>query len=105
MDRKTFAIGTLSVTAVILLSALVLLSQLPAAQPAFGIGQVMAGGDYIMLSGQLQQSSELLYVVDVAVNQLNVYGYDQNRGGLRIVQKINLKKLLPGPPKKRSRRR
>ena len=104
MDNRTFAIGILSVTAVLLLAALIVLGQLPGPQPAFGSGQAMAGGDYIIFSGQYQRSLQLLYVIDVAVNRMNVYGYDENRGGLRIVQSVDLKKLLPGPPKRRSTR-
>ena len=101
MDHKTFAIGTLSVTAVILLTALVIMAQLPAPQPALGSGQVMAGGDYIILSGQLQRNTDLLYVIDVAVSRMNAYGYDRNQNRLGVVQSVDLKKLLPGPPKSR----
>jgi hypothetical protein len=102
MDTRNFAIGTLSVTAVILLAALVVLMQMPAPQPALAGGIGMAGGDYIVLSGYYERNAELLYVVDTAAGKMNVYGYDKNkgkgRGELGILQSVDLKQLLPGPP-------
>ncbi|UCG32070.1 MAG: hypothetical protein JSU68_10435 [Phycisphaerales bacterium] len=106
MDTKSFAIGTLSVTAVILLAALVILGQLPDARPALGSGVAMAGGDYMILTGYYERNSELLYVIDTATKRLNAYAYDMSRGkgrgGLGILQSVDLTKLLPGPPAKRS---
>ena len=102
MDTKSFAIGTLSITAVILLAALIILGQLPDAQPALGSGVAMAGGDYMILTGYYERNSELLYIIDTAAKRLNVYGYDMSRGkgrgGLGILQSVDLTQLLPGPP-------
>jgi hypothetical protein len=105
MDTKSFAIGTLSVTAVILLAALVILGQLPDPQPALGSGVAMAGGDYMILTGYYERNAELVYIIDTATKRLNVYGYDKTRGkgrgGLAILQSVDLTKLLPGPPAQR----
>ena len=106
MDSKSFAIGTLSVTAVILLAALAILGQLPESQPAQASGVAMAGGDYMILSGYYERNSEFIYIVDTATKRLNVYAYDmtrgKGRGELVVVQSIDLTKLLPGPPAQRS---
>jgi hypothetical protein len=103
MDSKSFAIGTLSVTAVILLAALVILGQLPESQAS---GVAMAGGDYMILSGYYQRNSEFLYIIDTATKRLNVYDYDmtrgKGRGELVVLQSVDLTKLLPGPPAQRS---
>ena len=105
IDTRNFAIGTLSVTAVVLLTALIVISQLPAPRPAMAFGEVASGGDYFMFSGQIQDSNELVYVIDTAVKQLNVYGVDPARRGLLLIQRLDLERLPePRQPKKKKRR-
>ena len=43
---------------------------------ALAIGQTDRGGDYIVVTGQFTQNSELVYVTDAAAKRLNSYAYD-----------------------------
>lgn len=106
MDNRNFAIGTLSVTAVVLLMALIILAQFPAQHPALGFAQTAVGGDYIMFGGQIEESNELIYVIDTAVRQMNVYASNPSKRELILVQRIDLQRLPEvGEGKKRSSRR
>lgn len=104
IDTRNFAIGTLSVTAVVLLTALIIISQLPAPRPAMAFGEVASGGDYFMFSGQIQNSNELVYVIDTAVKQLNVYGVDSSSRGIMLIQRLDLERL-PEPKKGKKKKR
>ncbi|MCP4248761.1 MAG: hypothetical protein GY778_17090, partial [bacterium] len=76
-DSKNLAIGVLSTTAVILLVGLILLHSRP--EPAYGFGMNAQGGDYLLTTGQMQPSQELLYVIDAALEKMLVYRFDMNR--------------------------
>lgn len=97
MDSKHFAIGILSVTATILLVGLVLVSSM-APTTAYGNSQNGRGGDYIVATGQFDDSVELLYVLDAAVPALAIYHFDANRGGLILDDRQNLSGLLNAGP-------
>ena len=96
MDNKSLALGTLSVTAVILAVALLLVGNLAQPSVALASGQNVAGGDYVMMGGQFQNSLELVYIMDLAARRMNVYGFDANKKQLVLVQTIDLANL-PAP--------
>jgi len=91
MDSKNFAIGILSTTAVILLVGLVLLETRP--QPAYGFGMNAEGGDYLLLTGQMEPAEELLYVIDAASQKLIVYRFDVNRRQINVASGEKLDQL------------
>lgn len=90
MDSKNFAIGILSTTAVILLVGLVLVQSRP--EPAYAFGMTARGGDYLITTGQLQPSQELLYVLDAASEKMLVYRFDMSRKQIAIVTGESLAK-------------
>ncbi len=77
-DNKNLAIGVLSITATILFAAFLIVTVLPTPQVQ-AIGQTDRGGDYIVVTGQFSNSSELVYVTDAAANRLHAYSFDWNR--------------------------
>lgn len=82
-EHRSQAITILSITAVILLVANIL----PIGSgggTASAIGQTDRGGDYILVTGQFTNSSEMVYVTDAAMHRMIAYGYDFNVNGLRI---------------------
>ncbi len=93
MDTKTFAIGTLTVTAVILAAALLLVGALGKPQEAMAFGQSAYGGDYYMVSGQYQTGTEVVYIMDSAANRLNTYVYNINTKTVDLVDSIDLLKM------------
>ncbi len=91
IDSKNLAIGVLSTTAVILLVGLILLHSRP--EPAYGFGMNAQGGDYLLTTGQMQPSQELLYVIDAAEEKMLVYRFDLNRKQIRMGRMYNLAKM------------
>ena len=82
-DNRTLAIATMSITAVILLVANIMLPN-SAMQQAQAIGQTDRGGDYIVVTGQFTNSTELVYVTDAATHRLVAYSFDFNQGAIRL---------------------
>ena len=74
-DNQNLTIGILSVTATILFVGVVFVTML-GQNTALAIGQTDRGGDYIVVTGQFTQNSELVYVTDAAAKRLNSYAYD-----------------------------
>ncbi|MBN2563065.1 MAG: hypothetical protein JXQ75_19240 [Phycisphaerae bacterium] len=77
-DSKNLSIGILSVTAIALFVG-VLLVTTAGQNKALAIGQTDRGGDYIAVTGQFTQNTELVYVMDAATRRLNAYSYDTTR--------------------------
>ena len=77
-DNKNLAIGVLSITATILFAAFLIVTIIPTPH-AQAIGQTDRGGDYIVVTGQFTDSSELVYVTDAAANRLHAYAFDWGR--------------------------
>ena len=102
MDRKSFAIGVLAVAAVVLFVGYVLVSTQPTLHAA---GMNASGGDYLMLTGQVNPSRELLYVIDAGAQKVLIYRYDVNRKDFTI-EGIDLAVLTqPAPPPQQPTRR
>lgn len=99
MDGPALAIGVLSVTACVLFVGLVLLAPFPVA-PAYGIGQLDRGGDYVMLTQQLSNSQEGVLVVDAAAQRMSLYAFDVNQKRLRALHLNIPLEQLPGVKEK-----
>ena len=104
MQSKDLAIGVLSTTAIILLVGLILVHTRP--EPAYGFGMNAQGGDYLLTTGQLQPSLELLYVIDAAEDKMLVYLFDMNRRQIkqqgRVVNLARMREKSAGDPGSRT---
>ncbi len=89
IDRRTFAIGILSVTACVLFVGLMLLTQ----QPVQAIGMNDRGGDYLMLTEQISKSTEAVAVIDAAARQMIVYQFDYNNKRIDVLRQVGLDQL------------
>jgi len=96
MDSRNLALAVLTVTAAILFVGLVVVSTL-SPQQAMAVGQMDRAGDYVVATGQLQDSTEVVYVTDAAEERLNVYVYDITRRQLQVLDSFDLKTQLRGP--------
>ncbi|UCF32368.1 MAG: hypothetical protein JSV78_08525 [Phycisphaerales bacterium] len=74
MDSKNFAIGVLSVTAVILLVGILVIHSMPT--PAAASGMTQTGGNYVMSVGRLNVNEEVLYVIDSSDAKVLLYAFD-----------------------------
>lgn len=92
LDRGAFAVGILSVTAVMLAVGVLIVQMMPATVRADGMS--VSGGDYIMTVGALVDTDEeYVYVVDVPSSKLAVYRFDAARHQIQIIQGIELSNL------------
>jgi len=82
---KDFAIGVLSVTAVILLTAL-LITQAFLPKQAMAFAQNGSAGHYLATTSQLDDTSELLTIFNTRTQQLNVYGFNVENWRLVLIQ-------------------
>jgi len=88
LDRTDFGIGVLSITAVVLLAAWILLAARPA--PAIADGMTVSGGDYIVSVGAVDVADEeYVYVMDLPTERILVYRFDLRRRAIDIVQGID----------------
>ncbi len=75
MDRRTYAIGCLSLSAVILLTSLFVVGALET-QRAEASDMLSTAGPYILLTGAVSPTNDLIYLID-------------SRKGLLVVYKLN----------------
>lgn len=87
-DSANLKIGALSVTATILLVGLVL--SIGSNDRAYAIGQIDRGGDYLMVTGQFTENSELIYVTDAAALRLNSYSWEPTTNQFTLWDSVDL---------------
>lgn len=92
MNSKDLAIGVLSVTAVVLFSALVIVQNL-APQSAMAYSQNASSGDFLVTTSQLDDTAELVVIVEAAAQRMNVYGMNVPLGQIELIQQVDLAPL------------
>ncbi|HYE18936.1 MAG TPA: hypothetical protein VEA69_10860 [Tepidisphaeraceae bacterium] len=80
MDKKTFGIGILSITAVLL--GIACLLPTPKADAAFAVKD----RDYQLITAANQQGGDTLYVVDNRTGLMAIFMYNNNQGVMRPMQ-------------------
>lgn len=98
MNGRDFAIGVLSVTAVILLTGLIIVHAVTP-QAALGLGQNAAAGDYLATTSQLDEGTELLFLLDTAAERMNVYGFNAVMGRIELIHQIETRRDRGGERK------
>lgn len=92
MDRKDFAIGLLSTTAVVLFVGLLILQS--GQRSVMADGMSIAGAGYLMTVGAITQNDEdLVYVFHPASERLASYRFDSTQRQIRLVQGIDLSEV------------
>lgn len=92
MQSKDLAIGVLSVTAVVLFVALVIVQTL-APQSAMAYAQTGSSGDFLVTTTQLDDTAELVVIVEAAVQRMNIYGFNVAVGQIELIQQVDLAPL------------
>ena len=101
MTTKDFAIGILSVTGVILLTGIILVHAFMP-QQAMAYAQNAGGGDYLVTTSQLGETTELVVVLDTAVERMNVYVFNPRLGQIELLQPpITIERGEPREPERR----
>jgi hypothetical protein len=93
MDTRNFAIGVLSITAMILfVGLLVMHAQAPAAH-ASGMTASDRGGNYSFTVGRINPNEEWLYVIDSRRARLVVYRYNGMQRQIDLVTGLDLNEM------------
>ncbi len=85
MNGKDFTIGVLTVTAVILMTGLIII-QAVAPKQAMAFGQNAGGGDYLVTTSQFTEYSEIVLVFDTAQMKMNAYVFNAQTGQVELIQ-------------------
>lgn len=91
-DKSNIAIGTLSITAVVLFVGVML--SVSRQEQAAAMGVLDRGGDYIVVTGQFSDSNELVYVTDAAAQRMNVYSYEQTNRQFMLWDTVDLRRVF-----------
>ncbi|MBI5762878.1 MAG: hypothetical protein HZA51_05055 [Planctomycetes bacterium] len=91
-DKSNIAIGTLSITAVVLFVGVML--SVSRHEQAAAMGVLDRGGDYIVVTGQFSDSNELVYVTDAAAQRMNVYSYEQTVRQFMLWDTVDLRRVF-----------
>ena len=92
MSRKDLAIGILSVTAVVMFVALVLLHVL-SPQPAWAGAQSASAGPYVVSTQRMDDNSELLVIMNTSVQTMNYYIFNNATRRIDLLQTIDVQDL------------
>ncbi len=90
-NSQNVTIGLLLISAAVL-AALLAVSWIDT--PVAHAEPAIRGGDYLMTAGRISSSRDLLYVVDGAVQKMNVYTVNLNNGSLEVVDTVDLSKAF-----------
>jgi len=88
-NGKDLTIAILSVTAVILLVAVLIVNGL-SPREAMAFGQSDKVGKYVVSTAQLEGTAELLVVLNSEVGQINLYGFNVQQGQIQRLQQFDL---------------
>lgn len=104
MNTKDFAIGVLTVTALILLTGIIIIHAV-APRQAMAIGQNAGAGDYLVTTSQYDDYVELLIVFDTAQMKMNAYVFNVQTGQIELLQPpipiLRQMQEAPRPPTRR----
>ena len=101
MTTQNMTISTLTVTAVVLLTGLIILSVVRP-QSAVAAGQGGRIGDYIVTTGRRDEETELIYLYNTEAEVMLVYAFNVSTAAIELVQPIDIAPLLR-PPKRSHR--
>ena len=92
ISPKDFAIGVLSVTAVILLATLLTINAFVPRQ-AFAASQAASSGNYVACASQLEETSEVLFIVNSEQRIMNAYVFNVGTGQVDLIQQIDIERI------------
>jgi glucose dehydrogenase len=92
MDKKTFAIGILSVTGLLLL----LINMLAPTTPV--MADVIKDRDYQAVTAPMARGGDALYVIDNRTGKLGVFAYDNSRKSIASLDVQDVTSAFPNKP-------
>lgn len=95
ITQRDLAIGVLSVTAVVLLTALILVQTLMPRE-ALAFGQGTSAGRFLLTTAKLDEATDLVIITEPSTQLMNVYGFDPRTRRVTLLDKIELDRLPKG---------
>ena len=99
MDRQSFAIGCLSVSAVILLVGVLVIAGLET-QRAEASDMLSTAGPFILLTGAVSHTNDLIYLIDSKKGILAVYKLNETTRQIERTDVINFGETGDDTPKR-----
>lgn len=90
MNKSNFTIGCLSLSAVVLFLAMLILAELQTPRIARASDMLSTAGTFTMLTGQLSPSNDLVYLIDTKTQKLAVYRVDETSRQVELIQVLPL---------------
>jgi len=107
MDRRDFAIGVLSTSAIILFVGVLIVGTQP--QGAQAGAMTTTNGEYVLTVGPLtMDNEELVFVLNAPTEKMVAYRFDNSKRNIEVVQGIDLAEMRKAatttqPPQKPQR--
>lgn len=95
MNKQTFTIGVLSITATVLLVGILVVLSIP--RPAHAIGELDRGGDYVMVTSQFMSNWEVVFITDAAVGRMGAYFYNINTKTVQLIDMVEFARFTRPP--------
>ncbi|HSW47371.1 MAG TPA: hypothetical protein VLM89_17545 [Phycisphaerae bacterium] len=92
ITTRDLAIAVLGVTAVILLVALLAANALLPRQ-ALAAGQTAEVGNFLVSTARLDETAELLMILNKESGLMNAYGFNVHTGQIELIQQVDLERL------------
>ena len=90
-NEQNLTIALLLATAMILTALLITSYQNPNTAYA---NTTMKDGDFILGTGALTSTTDLIYIVDIGAKRLNVYFTDNNTGTMDLADSVDLERAF-----------
>ncbi len=96
-DTQNITIALLCVSAAVLATVLAFTYD---ADRASGAGVAAAAGEYVMFTGEVSSSIDMLYVIDLTKRRMNAYHWNTRTNVIDLKDRVDLGQAFRAPEKK-----
>jgi len=93
-DPKNITIGLLCVSAAVLAALVVTMYT---SEPAQAAGVSASAGEYVMFTGEVTATTDMLYIIDLTKKQMNAYHFDPMENTIKLQDQVDLAKSFRAP--------
>ena len=90
-DPRNITITLLCVSAVVLATLVVTMHT---SEPARAAGISASAGEYIMFTGEVTATTDMLYVIDLTKKRMNAYHFDPMENIIKLQDQVDLAKAF-----------
>ena len=93
-DPRNITITLLCVSAAVLAALVVTMHT---SEPAQAAGISASAGEYIMFTGEITATTDMLYVIDLTKKRMNAYHFDPMENTIKLQDQVDLAKAFRAP--------